>query len=206
MASCQEIAEEEHFTRLILFLEKPCLKLMRALFHRRLQETNPGLSVDGFLHNNRRAILQTRHGKYNKDKYYSPGGSGTNTDKWDLGMLFHMTSYFTASHNNRPLNRIMDHLKDIKEMRDNLCHRGQPLVKRTEYDDCRKSIGDFITDTVTYLNDNSLKAMLQEDVEHIERPMATELIEIHTNFHNLYKDNHIDGLIEGWYLNLFKIY
>jgi len=174
---------------------------MRAFFERRLQETNFGLSVDGFLHNNQRAILQTKHGRYNRDKYYPPGGSGTNTDKWDLGMLYHMTSYFTASHNNRPLNRIMDHLNYIKDMRDNLCHRGQPLVKRTEYNDYRRRIGDFITDTVAYLNDNSLQAIVREDIDNIERPMATEIIEIHTNFHNLYKDNHIDDLIKGWYLN-----
>jgi len=123
MASSKEMDEEENFTRLMLFLEKPCLKMMREFFYKRLEETSPGLSVDGFLKNNRTRILQTKHGKYNKNKYFSPGG--TQTDDWDLGMLYHMTSYFPASLH---VNHIMGHLKVIKQMRDELCHLGKAHV------------------------------------------------------------------------------
>ena len=185
------MGEEENFTRLMLFIEKPCLKMMKEFFDKRLEETSPGLSVDGFLNNNRTRILQTKHGKYNKNKYFPPGG--TQTDDWDLGMLYHITSYFPACHH---VNHIMGHLNVIKQIRDKLCHLGKPLVRGTEYDGYRKSIGDFLTDTVTYVNNNDLQDAIQKDIKYIERPMSRELIEIHTNIHKTYDKKGIEDLIE----------
>jgi len=104
-----------------------------------------------------------------------------------------MTSYCPACHH---VNHIMGHLNVIKQIRDKLCHLGKPLVLGTDYDGYRKNIGDFLTDTVAYVNNNDLQDAIQKDIKYIERPLSRELIETHTNIHKTYDKKGIEDLIE----------
>jgi len=193
MASCQSILEEENFTRLFLLLEKPCLKLMRALFVRRLQETNPGISVDAFLHNNRVDLLRTRHGQNNRNKYF-PIGTGTDLHTWDIAMLYNMTCFYCPA----TPERMKGLLNAIKRMRDKLCHRGNPCVSKNQYDTYRQRVNDFLEYGLNYLDDNILRNEIAEDVAKIEQPMAREFVEFHKRIHNVYQEDYsLREVVEG---------
>ena len=169
MACNHQIEEEENFTRLILLMTKPCLKVMRAFFERRVQETTHGQTIDGFLNINRRGILHTNHGKYNKAKYFPQGGA-TSLEDWDVLMLYHMTTYL-------PPTVINPHLDVIKNIRNTMSHPGNAMVPYNQYLTYRQQIQDFIDAGLDYLNIQALRAEISEDVRQIEMPIESKIHE-----------------------------
>jgi len=170
MACSRPIEEEENFTRLVLLITKPCQKLLRACFERSVQATSPGQTIDVFLNNNRKSILQTIHGKHYKAKYFPQGGA-TSLDDWDILMLCHMATYL-------PPTVISPHLPAIKEMRNTMSHSTSGMVPSNEYLTHRKQIQDFIDAGLNYLNVHTFRTEISEEVRTIEMPIDSNTFEV----------------------------
>jgi len=186
MATCiayERQPEEEQFTRLMLFLGNPCLKLMRAIFENHVRSTS-AKTISDFLKNNKSHILSTTHGRNNKEKYFPSDGSDTDVTKWDIVMLYHMTKRYCPAIPQS----LGQHLDDVKEIRNKLCHQGTSRVSDSDYKRYYKQIQDFIRTALDYLNDNGLRADVFQQVDQIEKPLDTAFYYLLSGVHRVYTD------------------
>jgi len=186
MASCisyKRQPEEEQFTRLMLYLGNPCLKLMRAIFEKHVRSTSAGNIID-FLKINKTHILSITHGRNNKEKYFPSDGSDTEVPKWDIVMLYHMTKRYCPAI---PPS-LGQHLDEVKEIRNKLCHQGTSCVSDSDYQRYHKQIQDFIRTALDYLNDNGLRADVFQHVDQIEKPLDTAVYYLLSGVHRVYTD------------------
>jgi len=186
MASCisyERRPEEEQFTRLMLYLGNPCLKLMRAIFEKHVRSTSAGNIID-FLKINKTHILGTTHGRNNKEKYFPSDGTDTDVTKWDIVMLYHMTKRYC------PVNypSLGQHLDDVKEIRNKLCHQGTSRVSDSDYQRYNKQIQEFIQTALEYLNDNGLQDNVLQNIDQIEKPLDTAVYYLLSGVHRVYTD------------------
>ena len=197
MASCQSNEEEENLTRILQLLKKPCRKLMRSFFIQRVQETNPGTSIDGFLKKHETQIKGTHHGRYNRDKYFPPSRQA-DLNKWDIVMFYHMTRYCPSTN-----PAIYHRLKDIKRIRDTVSHLDDYRLPHNQYTFYRSQIKYYIDDVVSYINDPNLQKEIEEDVRRIDSPIAMEVIEAYRDNHVLYSGEYLVQQIQGKSMHVF---
>jgi len=181
--SCETQPEEEQFTRLMLYLGNPCLKLMKAIFENRVRSTSAGNMID-FLKINKTHILNTSHGKNIKEKYFPSDGSDADVQEWDFLMLYQMTTRHCP-----PVPQLLEqHLDAVKEIRNKLCHQGTSRVSDSDYQRYHKQIQDFIQTALEYLNDNGLQDDVLQNIDQIEKPSGTVVYYLLKGMHKVYTD------------------
>jgi len=179
--------EEANYTKTVLLLTKPCRKLMKKVFLKRVHHKHS--SVVDFLNNNRSKIMRTKHGKTNEDKYFPLAGE-TNLDEWDIVMLYHMITFCHVPS-------ISLHLKSILDMRNELAHPGKVLISCSDYRKYQTQIQKFIRDGLAYLKDKELQNDISEDVSRINgMAISKDHVELLRNAFALYMgslEQRIDG-------------
>ncbi|XP_052765132.1 uncharacterized protein LOC128206597 [Mya arenaria] len=178
-------SNEEHFTKLVLYLQKPCLKLFRALLNKCVETLYPGQTVYQILLTKKSILLNTRHGHNNKNRYFPVDATGadqpTNLDTWDIGMYVYILTRYCNWLGNQ------GHVIDIKSLRDAVCHLGFPQISSSDYERHFETIKKFIRDMLLYIGNDSLEQEIKLDVTNLEGPLTKDFIEYAQICHKLYQ-------------------
>ncbi|XP_052814981.1 uncharacterized protein LOC128241900 isoform X2 [Mya arenaria] len=188
MACSGEEGEQNHAK--LIQLEKPVQNTLKALLEN--ETTKQATTIDQLLFNHRKSFR--RIGKSAQHLLFPQGNQPPNPDAWDLSLscnvLRNCFLMQTAQEND---------VNAVRTTRNDIHHLAKPFISNADYAKYTHVYKSFITNTLNYINDQDLKAVINEQVQEAERPVSKQVIEMCHFFHKSYFSNadDVNGINEN---------
>ncbi|WAR11270.1 hypothetical protein MAR_036346 [Mya arenaria] len=172
--ACSEEDEAQCYAKLMQ-LQKPAGNTLKALLEYEIKKKR--LSIDQVLLSHKKKILRkVEHSA--KDLLFPKGKQQTNVDKWDISLFCYIlrTCCMLQPTQDNDVN-------DVRTTRNYIAHSPKPCVSNADYAMHANVFKTFITNTLNHINDQDLKAEINEQVQEAERPVGKQVIEAYTICH-----------------------
>ncbi|XP_052813655.1 uncharacterized protein LOC128240807 isoform X2 [Mya arenaria] len=177
MAFSEEFGGENYAK--ICKIQAIVVEVQKALL---VQETRiNGNTIDQFLLNNKKDILNFDIGKRFNTVLFPKGNQTTDLDKWDL------TLFCLILGNVCKLPSTQDNdVNQVRITRNVIHHLPKPSISDSDYLKFANVFKKFIANALNYMNDQNLKAIINQKVDKAELPVCSEAVEAFQMSHALY--------------------
>ncbi|WAR11161.1 hypothetical protein MAR_036237 [Mya arenaria] len=183
MACSQELGGENYAK--LCQIQAVVVEVLKALL---VKETSTnGNTIDQLMFAQKRKILSSDIGRRFSSVLFPQGNQATDLDDWDLTLFcFILRSVCTL-----PPTQDCD-VNDVRLTRNAIHHLPKPIISDRDYLKFANVFKTFIANALNYLNDQHLKAEINQQVDEAERPVSKQVIKAFDVAHKLYlKDKSI---------------
>ncbi|XP_052813638.1 uncharacterized protein LOC128240798 isoform X3 [Mya arenaria] len=176
MACSSEDGEQNHAK--LMQLHDPCSNTLKALLEFEMLKTVT--PIDQLLLKNKKQISR-KVGQTAKDLLFPKGNQPTNVDAWDISLfccILRICCMLQPTQDND--------VNAVRITRNEIAHSPKPCISNADYAKHANVFKTFITNTLNYINDQDLKAEINEQVQEAERPVSKQVIRAFITSHKSY--------------------